>query len=96
MPSTIASSTASRFTVTETCPTGIVAVAGTVASVVSLLARFTANAVNVSVRVIVTVVAAGPALSATAAAATFTVSAGGGPSLSVMLTVTSSILRPVG
>ncbi len=77
VPSTIASSTAAKVTVTEDCPAGIVTVAGTVASVVSLLDRFTVRAAVVFVlRLIVTVVAAEPAFSATEAAATLTVSVG--------------------
>ena len=79
IPSTIVSSTAASFTVTEELRARIVAVADTVASLDSLLARVTVNAEVVSVlRVIVTVVAAAPAVSATEAAATSTVKAGAG------------------
>jgi len=76
VPSTIASSTAARSTVTDDWPAGIVAVVGTVASVVSLLDRSTVRANALSVlRVIVTVVAAAPAYSDTEADTTFTVNA---------------------
>ena len=74
-PSSSASSTASRLTVTDGWPAGIVALAGTVASVGSLLVRLTTSSLVVlAVRVIVTVVAAGPAFSTTVVAPKVTVS----------------------
>ena len=97
MPSNTASSTAATAKVAEAWPAAIVTVAGTVPSVVSLLARLTVTAEVVGpVRVTVPVAAPAPPFSATLAGLIVTVRAGSSSLRMVPWPWLSAIVAPLG